>query len=78
MNLLDGEEPPPDGSESHPEGSTRCVCKRTLTDPVSIAYGLGPDCRKRLGVVPRRPVGVTGVPAWRDCDGQTDLLEEMC
>jgi hypothetical protein len=44
---------------------------------VSLAYGIGPDCRKRLGIAPRRPVRVTGVETWRDCEGQTDLLEEM-
>ena len=74
MNLLDLDGPDPPAGETPTTGRCRC-CRRGLEDPVSLAYGIGPDCRKRLGIAPRRPVRVTGVPAWRDCEGQADLLE---
>ncbi|MFD0472697.1 DUF6011 domain-containing protein [Nonomuraea thailandensis] len=33
-------------------GRCRC-CRHKLLDPVSLAYGMGPDCRKRLGTTPQ-------------------------
>ncbi|MER7361899.1 DUF6011 domain-containing protein [Nonomuraea wenchangensis] len=75
MNLLDLDEPGPHDSEGHAEGSTRCICRRTLTDPVSVAYGMGPDCRRKRGIVPPQRVRITGVPSWRDCEGQQDLTD---
>ncbi|WP_372513363.1 DUF6011 domain-containing protein [Nonomuraea thailandensis] len=44
-------------------GRCRC-CRHKLLDPVSLAYGMGPDCRKRLGTTPRKPVRLNG-PLWR-------------
>ena len=52
------------------------ACKHTLKTPESRALGLGPDCASKLGLTPRRPLRITGVPAGWDCDGQTDLLGE--
>ncbi|MFG2071414.1 DUF6011 domain-containing protein [Nonomuraea maritima] len=54
----------------------RCAaCKHRLRTPGSQALGLGPDCASRLGLSPRKPVRITGVAKWRDCAGQTDLLD---
>ncbi|MFC4006604.1 DUF6011 domain-containing protein [Nonomuraea purpurea] len=75
MTLLDLDEPAPTVGESPTVGQCRS-CHHKLQDPVSLAYGIGPDCRKKLGIVPRQPVRITGVEMWRDCEGQTDLLEE--
>jgi len=76
VNLLDLDEPDtPTVPESRTVGACRC-CRHALRDPVSLAYGIGPDCRKRLGIVSRKPVRITGVEMWRDCEGQTNLLEE--
>lgn len=51
-------------------------CGRLLWDPKSRKRGYGPDCAERLGIIEppgprfsRRDGG--------DCEGQTDLLEEM-
>lgn len=74
MNLLDLADPDPPAGETPTTG--KCVCGKKIWDPVSLAYEMGPDCRRKHGIVPRRPVRVTGVPSWRDCDGQTDLFEE--
>ncbi|MEU7831355.1 DUF6011 domain-containing protein [Nonomuraea sp. NPDC049129] len=52
------------------------ACKHTLKTPESRALGLGPDCASKLGLTPRRPIRITGVPAGWNCYGQTDLLEE--
>lgn len=79
MTLLDLDTPLLDlhGPEDHAARAGRCrCCRHKLLDPVSLAYGIGPDCRKRLGIAPRKPVRITGVETWRDCEGQTDLLEE--
>jgi hypothetical protein len=68
--LLDLDEP---ATRDH---VTRCAaCKHTLRTPESRALGLGPDCASKLGIAPRRPLRITGVPVWREIDGQTDLLE---
>ncbi|GAA2861449.1 DUF6011 domain-containing protein [Nonomuraea rubra] len=76
MNLLDLDEPDtPAAGETPTVGRCRC-CRHKLQDPVSLAYGIGPDCRKALGIVSRKPVRITGVPTGWDVDGQTDLLEE--
>ncbi|MET9339256.1 DUF6011 domain-containing protein [Nonomuraea sp. NPDC003804] len=54
----------------------RCgSCRRLLRDPASQALGLGQDCAEKLGVAPRKPIRITGVPQGWDCDGQMDLLE---
>lgn len=35
-----------------------------------------PDCASKLGLAPRRPLRITGVPTGWDIVGQGDLLEE--
>ena len=71
MNLLDLDEP------STREHVVRCdACKHALKTPQSRALGLGPDCASKLGLTPRRPLRITGVPVWRECEGQLDLLDE--
>ena len=42
---------------------------------MTLAYGIGPDCRKRPGIVSRKPVRITGVPTGWDIEGQADLFE---
>jgi hypothetical protein len=70
--LLDLDEP---ATRAH---VVRCeACKHTLRTPESRALGLGPDCAAKLGLAPRKPLRITGVPQGWDCDGQTDLLEEQ-
>ncbi|WP_425570740.1 DUF6011 domain-containing protein [Nonomuraea rosea] len=54
----------------------RCVCKRTLTDPVSVACGIGPGCRRKLGITSRARVRLSGVWPGGDCPGRGDLLED--
>ncbi|TMR11734.1 hypothetical protein ETD86_34765 [Nonomuraea turkmeniaca] len=72
MTLLDLDEP---ATRDH---VTRCTaCKHTLTTPESRALGIGPDCAAKLGIAPRKPLRITGVPVWRDCAGQMALLDEM-
>jgi hypothetical protein len=57
------------------EHVTRCkACKHTLRTPESRALGLGPDCASKLGIAPRRPLRITGVPTGWDVEGQTDLF----
>jgi len=58
--------------EPHPARCRRC--HRPLTDPVSLGYRIGPDCRARLGIGPRRPVRLPRVRVCGDVDGQLDLL----
>lgn len=77
LDLGDADEPDLRGAEDHAARTGRCrCCRHKLEDPVSLAYGIGPDCRKKLGIVSRRPVRITGVPTGWDCEGQADLLEE--
>ncbi|MEV0231614.1 DUF6011 domain-containing protein [Nonomuraea sp. NPDC050786] len=55
---------------------TRCrACKHTLRTPESQTLGIGPECAAKLGLAPRRPLRITGLETWRDCEGQIDLLE---
>ncbi|MFE3452401.1 DUF6011 domain-containing protein [Nonomuraea sp. NPDC059194] len=74
MTLLSELDEPTVG-ESPTVGRCRC-CKHTLRTPESRALGLGPDCASKLGLAPRKPLRITGVPQGWDCDGQIDLLEE--
>lgn len=72
MTLLDIDEP------STRDHVTKCAaCKHTLKTPESRALGVGPDCAEKLGIAPRKPLRITGVQVWRDCEGQTDLLAQM-
>ncbi|TDD54567.1 hypothetical protein E1286_05085 [Nonomuraea terrae] len=65
------------GEPSTRDHVSRCAaCKHRLRTDASRALGLGPDCASKLGITPRRPVRITGVEKWRDCEGQIDLLEE--
>ena len=58
-----------------PDEPPRCRrCHRPLTDPASLGYRIGPDCRELLGIAPRRPVRLTGVRVCGDVTGQLDLL----
>jgi hypothetical protein len=77
LGLGDADEPDLRGPGHHAARTGHCVCGRPIWDPVSLHYGIGPDCRRRLGIVSRRPVRITGVPAGWDCEGQADLLEEI-
>lgn len=71
MNLLDL------GDESAQEHVTQCrSCKHALKTSESRALGLGPDCASKLGLTPRRPLRITGVPTGWDVDGQTALFED--
>lgn len=71
MTLLDLDDP------DTREHVTKCAaCKHTLRTPESRALGLGPDCASKLGVAPRRPLRITGVPSGWSVAGQTDLLED--
>ncbi|MFI6601482.1 DUF6011 domain-containing protein [Nonomuraea sp. NPDC050536] len=55
----------------------RCrACRHRLRAPASQARGIGPECAARLGIAPRRPVRITGVPRGWTIAGQVDLLEE--
>ncbi|MFI7615586.1 DUF6011 domain-containing protein [Nonomuraea terrae] len=64
------------GVPSTREHLTRCAaCKHKLRTPGSQALGLGPDCASKLGVAPRRPLRITGVAKWRDCEGQMELFQ---
>ncbi|TDD52044.1 hypothetical protein E1286_09430 [Nonomuraea terrae] len=59
------------------EHVSRCAaCKHRLRTEASRGLGLGPDCASKLGITSRRPVRITGVAKWRDCDGQISLLDE--
>ncbi|MEV4159980.1 DUF6011 domain-containing protein [Nonomuraea dietziae] len=59
------------------EHVVRCeACKHTLRTPESRAAGIGPECAARLGLAPRKPLKITGVPRGWNCEGQIDLLEE--
>jgi hypothetical protein len=71
VNLLDLDDP------ATREHVTRCkACKHTLRTPESRALGLGPDCASKLGLTPRRPLRITGVPAGWTVEGQIDLFED--
>jgi hypothetical protein len=52
-------------------------CRRPLTDPASVGYRIGPDCRAALGIASRSPVRLTRVRPSGDVPGQTDLLDEQ-
>lgn len=56
----------------------RCrSCGHKLQDPVSLAYGIGPDCRAALGITSGpRVVRLARVRAGGNVDGQGDLLAE--
>lgn len=42
--------------------ATHCaVCRRDLRDPVSVELGIGPDCRKKYGVMRSFFAGLLGV-----------------
>ncbi|MEU4574835.1 DUF6011 domain-containing protein [Nonomuraea sp. NPDC023979] len=71
MNLLDLTEP---AALDH---VAKCAaCKHTLRTPESRALGLGPGCASKLGLAPRKPLRITGVPRGWAVEGQIDLLEE--
>jgi hypothetical protein len=71
VNLLDLDEP------STRDHVVLCeACRHTLKTPESRALGLGPDCASKLGLTPRRPLRITGVPTGWDVDGQTALFED--
>lgn len=54
-----------------------CVCGRKIWDSVSLAYEMGPDCRKKRGIVTsRKRVRLARTRPGGDCDGQQDLLED--
>ncbi|MFI7615102.1 DUF6011 domain-containing protein [Nonomuraea terrae] len=74
----DGRTPsrPLDGPDAREHVSRCAACKHRLRTPESQLLGLGPDCASKLGITARRPVRITGVEKWRDCEGQIDLLEE--
>lgn len=73
VNLLDLDEPtvPPSPTAAR----CRC-CKRLLRAEESLGYVIGPVCRKRLGIAPRKPVRLARTKPGGDCQGQTDLLED--
>ncbi|MFD9949853.1 DUF6011 domain-containing protein [Nonomuraea sp. NPDC059022] len=73
MTLLDLD--PAVVGETPTTGRCRC-CRHKLADPVSLAYGIGPDCRERLGITRRRRLRLSRVRPGGDCPGQGDLLEE--
>lgn len=73
LDLGDADEPDLRGAEDHAALTGRCVCGRKIWDPVSLHFGIGPDCRRKLGIVSRRPVRITGVPSGWECDGQIPL-----
>ncbi|MFB4280832.1 DUF6011 domain-containing protein [Nonomuraea sp. MTCD27] len=73
MNLLDLDTAP---ERQATTGRCRC-CRHKLLDPVSLSYGIGPDCRRKLGITPRKPVRIAGVPAGWEIEGQGDLLEDI-
>jgi hypothetical protein len=53
-------------------------CHRPLTDPVSLGFHIGPDCRRHLGIMPsrRRLVRLTRVRVCVPGPGQGDLLDQ--
>lgn len=54
--------------------STRCArCGRTLTDPRSVAAGVGPTCRRRITA--RAATVITSIPT-RQLDKALDLIAE--
>ncbi|MFI6496884.1 DUF6011 domain-containing protein [Nonomuraea typhae] len=53
----------------------RC-CRRLLRAEESLGYGIGPDCRQRLGITPRRRLRLARVRPGGECEGQTSLLAE--
>ena len=70
MNLLDLDAPP--------LSPMLCLgnCGRYLTAPDSRRRGFGPECAEKLGIV-TPPRSRFSKRDGGDCDGQTDLLEEM-
>ncbi|WP_157253180.1 DUF6011 domain-containing protein [Nonomuraea typhae] len=73
MTLLDLD---PSTVEETPTVGRCRSCHHKIADPVSLAYGIGPDCRERLGISPRRRLRLARVRPGGDCEGQTDILEE--
>ncbi|MFI7644086.1 DUF6011 domain-containing protein [Nonomuraea sp. NPDC049400] len=76
MTLLDPDGPDLRGPDDHAAPTGRCFCGRKLWDPVSLQHKIGPKCREKLGITPPKRVRITGVQVWRDCEGQTDLLDD--
>jgi len=73
VNLLNEPDTP-----TVPENPTvgHCVCGKPIWDPVSLYYEMGPDCRKKHGIVHRRTrVRLARTRPGGDCDGQEDLTD---
>lgn len=71
MDLLDLDQP------EVREHVARCrACRHLLRTPESRALGVGPDCASRLGIAPRKPIRITGVPRGFDIEGQGDLFDQ--
>lgn len=49
MKHVFGDRQLPDGYQIRHAGKCGC-CGRTLTEPLSLTIGIGPECRKRLGM----------------------------
>lgn len=76
LDLGDADEPDLRGAEDHAALTGRCVCGRKIWDPVSLHHGIGPDCRRKLGIVPPARVRLARTKPGGDCEGQGDLLED--
>ncbi|MER7213177.1 DUF6011 domain-containing protein [Streptosporangium sp. NPDC000239] len=71
MTQLDVE----DSGEEKPRRGRCRICRHKLQDPVSQAYGIGPDCRAALGLTKGpRLIRLTRVRAGGHVPGQEDLL----
>jgi hypothetical protein len=49
MQIINGVTALPEGYDIKHSGRC-CRCAKTLTDPTSIELGIGPDCRKQMGI----------------------------
>jgi hypothetical protein len=49
MQIINGKTDLPEGYKMQHAGRC-CRCAKTLTDPDSIELGIGPECRKKMGI----------------------------
>ena len=79
MSLFDLPAPAPEPEpepEQEPQPAGRCRrCHRKITDPVSLAYQIGEDCRERLGIPPPKTSPRIGVRWTGPVKDQIELEE---
>lgn len=75
MTLFDVPPPqPPDPAEQAAAPAKCRRCRRKISDPVSLGYQIGPDCRHQLGIDPPKKPPRFSVRWSGPVEGQQDLM----